>query len=36
MIANKRTVEKKIHDFGDYIYVAGLKAIEPDAVNIIR
>ena len=36
MIANKLTAEKKVPDFPDYIYLDGLKAIKPEAVNIIR
>jgi NitT/TauT family transport system substrate-binding protein len=36
MIANKLTAEKKVPDFLDYIYLDGLKAIKPEAVNIIR
>jgi len=36
MIKNKLTTEKKVPDFNDYIYVDGLKAIKPEAVNIIR
>ena len=36
MIANKLTTEKKVPDFLDYIDLDGLKAIKPEAVNIIR
>ena len=36
MIANKLTSEKKVPDFLDYIYLDGLKAVKPEAVNIIR
>jgi NitT/TauT family transport system substrate-binding protein len=36
MIANELTSEKKIPDFSDYIYLDGLKAVKPEAVNIIR
>ena len=36
MIANKLTAEKKVPDFLDYIDLDGLKAIKPEAVNIIR
>jgi NitT/TauT family transport system substrate-binding protein len=36
MIASKLTSEKKIPDFLNYIYEDGLKAIKPEAVNIIR
>jgi NitT/TauT family transport system substrate-binding protein len=36
MIANKLTSEEKIPDFLNYIYEDGLKAIKPEAVNIIR
>jgi NitT/TauT family transport system substrate-binding protein len=36
MIANKLTAEKKVPDFLDSIDLDGLKAIKPEAVNIIR
>jgi len=36
LIANDLTVEKQVPDFLDYIYVEGLEAVKPDAVNIIR
>jgi ABC-type nitrate/sulfonate/bicarbonate transport system substrate-binding protein len=36
MIKNNLTKEKQIPDFMNYIYVGGLKAIKPEAVNIIR
>jgi len=36
MIKNKLTREKTIPDFTNYIYVDGLNAIKPEAVNIIR
>jgi NitT/TauT family transport system substrate-binding protein len=36
IIANKLTNEKKIPDFLNYIYIDGLKAVKPEAVNIIR
>jgi NitT/TauT family transport system substrate-binding protein len=36
MIANNLTSEKKIPDFLNYIYEDGLKAVKPEAVNIIR
>jgi NitT/TauT family transport system substrate-binding protein len=36
MITNNLTSEKKIPDFFDYIYLDGLKAVKPEAVNIIR
>ncbi|MHB1346309.1 MAG: ABC transporter substrate-binding protein [Candidatus Humimicrobiaceae bacterium] len=36
MIANKLTSEKQIPNFLDYIYEDELKAIKPEAVNIIR
>lgn len=36
MINNALTDEKKTPDFLDYIYVAGLEEIKPEAVNIIR
>jgi NitT/TauT family transport system substrate-binding protein len=36
MIANKLTTEKQVPDFMSYIYEDGLKAVKPEAVNIIR
>ncbi|MBI2906947.1 MAG: NrtA/SsuA/CpmA family ABC transporter substrate-binding protein [Chloroflexi bacterium] len=36
MIDNNLTTEKLIPDFVNYIYVDGLKAVKPGAVNIIR
>ncbi|MBI4765083.1 MAG: NrtA/SsuA/CpmA family ABC transporter substrate-binding protein [Deltaproteobacteria bacterium] len=36
MIMNKLTSEKQVPDFLEYIYVDGLKAVKPEAVNIIR
>jgi NitT/TauT family transport system substrate-binding protein len=36
MIANNLTTEKQVPDFGDYIYENCLKAVKPEAVNIIR
>ena len=30
------TTEKRVPDFLNYIYEDGLKAIKPEAVNIIR
>jgi NitT/TauT family transport system substrate-binding protein len=36
MIKNNLTREKQIPDFLNYIYVDGLKAVKPEAVNIIR
>jgi NitT/TauT family transport system substrate-binding protein len=36
MIKNNLTTEKHIPDFTNYIYLDGLKAIKPEAVNIIR
>ncbi len=36
MIANNLTPEKQVPDFLDYIYMDGLEAIKPGAVNIIR
>ena len=36
MITNNLTTEKQVPDFLDYIYEDGLKAIKPEAVNIIR
>ncbi len=36
MIGNNLTTEKQVPDFLNYIYVEGLKAVKPEAVNIIR
>jgi len=36
MIENNLTTEKQVPDFLDYIYVDGLEAVKPNAVNIIR
>jgi len=36
MIKNKLTSERRVPDFLNYIYEDGLKAIKPEAVNIIR
>jgi NitT/TauT family transport system substrate-binding protein len=36
MIKNKLTRERSIPDFANYIYIDGLKAVKPEAVNIIR
>jgi NitT/TauT family transport system substrate-binding protein len=36
MIKNNLTKEKQVPDFMNYIYVDGLKAVKPEAVNIIR
>jgi len=36
MIKNNLTTEKQVPNFLDYIYEDGLKAINPEAVNIIR
>jgi NitT/TauT family transport system substrate-binding protein len=36
MIKNKMTREREVPDFMNYIYVDGLKAVKPEAVNIIR
>jgi NitT/TauT family transport system substrate-binding protein len=36
MIKNKLTTEKQIPDFMNYIYIDGLKAVKPEAVNVIR
>ena len=36
MIKNNLTTEKTVPDFMRYVYVDGLKAIKPEAVNIIR
>jgi len=36
MIENNLTPEKEVPDFLDYIYLNGLEAVKPNAVNIIR
>jgi len=36
MINNNLTAENQVPDFLDYIYVDGLEAVKPNAVNIIR
>jgi NitT/TauT family transport system substrate-binding protein len=36
MINNNLTTEKQVPDFLDYIYMDGLEAVKPDAVNIIH
>ena len=36
MIKNNLTAGKTVPDFGNYIYVDALKAVKPEAVNIIR
>jgi len=36
MIKNNLTSEKQVPDFVNYIYVDGLKAVKPEALNIIR
>ena len=36
LISNNLVVEKQVPDFNDYIYEEALKAIKPEAVNIIR
>ncbi len=36
MIANKLTDAKAVPDFLNYLYADGLKAVKPEAVNIIR
>jgi len=36
MIANGLTSEKTVPNFSDYIYLDSLKAVKPEAVNIIR
>ena len=36
MIKNNLTAEKNVPNFLDYIYEDGLKAIKPEAVEIIR
>ena len=36
MIGNNLTTEKAAPDFYDFIYVDGLKAVKPEAVNIVR
>jgi NitT/TauT family transport system substrate-binding protein len=36
MIKNKLTSEKQVPDFLNYINIDGLKAVKPEAVNIIK
>jgi NitT/TauT family transport system substrate-binding protein len=36
MIKNNLTNNKQVPDFVNYVYTDGLKAIKPEAVNIIR
>ena len=36
MIHNNMTIEKQVPDFLDYIYMDGLEAVRPDAVNVIH
>jgi hypothetical protein len=36
MISNKLTAENQIPDFLNYIYEAGLNAVKPEAVKILR
>jgi NitT/TauT family transport system substrate-binding protein len=36
MIANNLTAATQVPDFLNYIYLDGLEAIKPEAVNIIR
>jgi NitT/TauT family transport system substrate-binding protein len=36
MIKNNLTTEINVPNFPDYIYEEGLKALKPEAVNIIR
>jgi NitT/TauT family transport system substrate-binding protein len=36
MIKNNLTKKKQVPDFMNYVYVDGLKAVKPEAVNIIR
>ncbi|MBI4790606.1 MAG: NrtA/SsuA/CpmA family ABC transporter substrate-binding protein [Chloroflexi bacterium] len=36
MIKNNLTAEKQMPNFLDYIYLDGLKAVKPEAVNVIR
>jgi NitT/TauT family transport system substrate-binding protein len=36
MIKNNLTKERQVPDFLNYIYIDGLKAVKPEAVNIIR
>jgi NitT/TauT family transport system substrate-binding protein len=36
MIGNNLTPEKQVPDFPEYIYEDGLKAVRPEAVNIIH
>jgi hypothetical protein len=36
MINNKLTAEKQVPDFAAYLYLDGLRAVKPGAVNIIH
>jgi NitT/TauT family transport system substrate-binding protein len=36
MISSNLTTEKQVPNFSDYIYEDALKAVKPDAVNIIK
>jgi len=36
MIINNLTTEKQVPDFLDYIYMNGLEAVNPNAVDIIQ
>ena len=36
VVNNNLTPEKTVPDFLQYIYIDGLKAVKPEAVNIIR
>jgi len=36
MIKNKLTRENQVPNFMNYLYLDGLKAVKPEAVNIIR
>jgi NitT/TauT family transport system substrate-binding protein len=36
MIKNKLTKENQVPNFMNYLYLDGLKAVKPEAVNIIR
>ena len=35
-ITNNLTTEKQVPNFSNYIYEDGLRAVKPDAVNIIK
>jgi hypothetical protein len=36
MMGNDLTAEKSVPNFKEYIYLDGLKAVKPDAVDIVK